>query len=158
GRGEGFPAIAAVVTALGAGALIAAVALSGELVLVSGDAWPNAAAVIEVARRGVPPQDPSFAGTALYAPWFLHVLIALLGTQTHVAPFEKLAMVNAWAAIVLVLATAQVSYRVFGRAAAMWAGAIVVLGLDPFGWLFPILRWLPAPGSRFPDMIHAFGT
>ena len=78
-RGQGFPALAAVATAAGAAFLVAAVALSGAFVLVSGDAWAHAAAVTEIVVRGLPPQDPNFAGIPLYDPWLYHFILALFG-------------------------------------------------------------------------------
>src|SRR5512134_3231202 len=63
-RGEGFPAIAALVTALGVAALTALVTLSVPMVRMGGDAWFHATAAIEISLRGVPPQDPNFAGVA----------------------------------------------------------------------------------------------
>lgn len=157
-RGQGFPSIAAIATALGAALLIAGVALSVPFVRMSGDAWLHAAAVVEVALRGVPPQDPNFAGVAFTHPWFFHFLLALLGGVSAAPPFEKMALVNAWAAVVLVLAAAQLTYRAFGRAAAMWVGAIVVLGLDPFGWAFVILRAVARETTGLANTIAELGT
>ena len=157
-RGQGFPAIAAIATAVGAALLIAAVALSVPFVRMGGDAWFHAAAATEIAIRGVPPQDPNFAGVAFYYPWFFHFLLALLGAATGASPFVQMALVNVWAAVVLVLAAAQLTYRAFGRAAAMWVGAIAVLGLDPFGWAFVILRAVVGETAGLADTIAQLGT
>jgi hypothetical protein len=157
-RGQGFPAIAAIATAVGAALLIAAVALSGLFVRMAGDAWFHAAAALEIAIRGVPPQDPSFAGVAFYHPWFFHFMIVLLGSAIGASPFDEMALVNVWAAVVLVLAAAQLTYRAFGRAAAMWVGAIVMLGLDPFGWAFAILKVVAGRSTGLANTIAEFGT
>ena len=146
-RGQGFPAIAAVATAVGAALLVAAVAFSGAFVLVSGDAWTHAAAVTEITVRGLPPQDPNFAGIPLYQPWLYHFILALFGVATRLSPFEQMALMNVWAVIVLVLGVAQLAYRAYGRAAAMWAGAIVMLGMDPFGWLTALVRAMGGKGG-----------
>jgi hypothetical protein len=104
------------------------------------DAWFHAGVTLEVARRGVPPQDPNFAGVPLYYAWFYHFQLALLGAAGRLSPFHAMVLVNAWSAVVVVLAAAQLAYRAFGRGAAWWAGAIVVLGLDPLGWLYWLVR------------------
>jgi hypothetical protein len=156
-RGHGFPAIAAIATAVGVALLVAAVALMGAYVRMGGDAWFHATAAIEVSLRGVPPQDPNFAGVAFSYPWFFHVLISQLGMVTGASAFTQMALLNAWAVVVLVLATAQLTYRAFGRAAAMWVGVIVVLGLDPFGWAFGILKAM-AESPGLTRVIASLGT
>src|SRR5205814_9621782 len=87
-----------------------------------------------------PPQDPNFAGIPFYYFWYYHFTLALLGTVSRVSPFHLQVFLNVWSVIVLALATAQIAYRAFGRGAAAWAGAIVVLGLNPWGWIYALLR------------------
>lgn len=139
-RGQGFPSIAALSCAVAAAVLVGAVSLSVPMVRMWSDAWFHAAATIEIARRGVPPQDPNFAGVPLYYPWAYHFMLALLGTAGRISPFHVMSLVNAWAAFVTVLSAAQLAYRAFGRGAAVWAGAIALLGLNPLGWIFWILH------------------
>jgi hypothetical protein len=157
-RGHGFPAIAAILTAVGTLTLVGAVALTVPMANMGGDAWFHATAAIEVGLRGVPPQDPNFAGVPFFYPWFFHFLLALLSTANRVSPFAQMALINAWAAVVLVLAASQLAYRAFGRAAAMWAGAIVVLGLDPFGWIFAIVRALQGEAGGFANAVAQLGS
>lgn len=157
-RGQGFPAIAAITTALGAAALVGIVALSVPFVRMWSDAWFHAAAATEITVRGVPPQDPNFAGIPLYYPWFFHFLIALLGALTGGTAFDQMALINVWSAVVLVLAAAQLSHRAFGRPAAMWVGTIVVLGMDPFGWLYMIGRAMVGETRGLADVITGLGT
>lgn len=139
-RGQGFPSIVALSCAVAAAALVGGVALSVPMVRMWSDAWFHAAASLEIARHGVPPQDPNFAGVPLYYPWAFHFMLALLGAAGRVSPFHVMALVNAWAAFVTVLAAAQLAYRAFGRGAAVWAGAIALLGLNPLGWVYWILH------------------
>ncbi len=157
-RGHGFPAIAGVATAIGAAVLVGAVALSVPFVRMWSDAWFHAGATIEIAIRGVPPQDPNFAGVPLYYPWFYHFLLALLGAATGASPFHQMALVNVWAAVVVVLAAAQLTYRAFGRAAAMWVGVIAVLGLDPFGWAYLLVRATMGETTGLPQAMQMLGT
>jgi hypothetical protein len=139
-RGHGFPSVAALSSALLAALLVAGVSLSVPMVRMWSDAWFHAAATLEVALRGVPPQDPNFAGVSFYYPWAYHFVLAMLGAGGKLSPFHTMALANAWAAFVTVLAAAQLAYRAFGRGAALWAGAIALLGLNPLGWLFWVLH------------------
>lgn len=157
-RGQGFPAIAAIGSAIGAIILIAGVSLSVPFVRMWSDAWFHAAAAIEITIRGVPPQDPNFAGVPLYYPWFFHFLIALLGAVSGASAFHQMALINAWSAVVLVLAAAQLTYRAFGRSAAIWVGAIVVIGLDPFGWTFGLLTAMVGETTGFSRWLEGIGT
>ena len=85
-------------------------------------------------------------------------MLALLGVATRVTPFVQMALINGWAAIVLVLAAAQLTHRAFGRAAAMWVGPIVVLGLDPLGWTFVALRVWRGQAGGLGATLAEFGT
>jgi hypothetical protein len=157
-RGEGFPALAAGGAAIVLAVLIAAIPLAVPYVRMWSDAWFHTAAILEIGLRGVPPQDPNFAGIPLYYFWFFHFTLALLGTVDGVSPFHNQVFLNVWSAVVLVLATAQVAYRAFGRAAAAWAGAIVVLGLNPFGWLYAIARSLVGETRGLGETIASLNT
>src|SRR5262249_37419045 len=85
--------------------------------------------------------------------------LAILGAASGLSAFHQMALVNAWAAVVLVLAAAQLAYRVFGRAAAMWAGAIALLGLNPLGWLYWVARGMVGETRGLMTMIeHLVGT
>ncbi len=121
-RGQGFPSLAALATALGAAVLVGAVSLSVPYVRMWSDAWFHGGAAVEVSLRGVPPQDPNFAGIPFYYFWVFHFVLALMGVASGLSPFHQMALMNVWSAVVLVLAAAQLTYRAFGRAAAMWAG------------------------------------
>src|SRR5262245_8106833 len=157
-RGHGFPSIAAVSSAVLAVLLVAGVSLTVPIVRMWSDAWFHAAATLEVARHGLPPQDPNFAGIPLYYPWIFHFLVAMMGAATRLSPFHSMALLNAWSAAVTVLAVAQLSYRAFGRAPALWAGAIAVLGLDPLGWLLWLVRGLVGETTGLGIMLANLGN
>jgi len=157
-RGQGFPSVAAVATALGVALLVGTVSLSVPLVQMWGEAWFHGAAVTEVAIRGVPPQDPNFAGVPFYQGWFFHFIVSLLAIVSGLSVFAQMTMVNVWAVVVLVLAVGQLAYRAFGRAAAMWAGGIAVLGLDPFGWMFWIARGASGQNAGLSRWFAMLGT
>jgi hypothetical protein len=153
GRGHGFPSIAALASAALAALLVAGVALTTPMVRVWSDAWFHAAAALEVARASVPPQDPNFAGIPLYYPWIFHFLLSMIGAGCRLSPFHAMALLNAWAAAVTALASAQLAYRAFGRGAAMWVGAIAVAGLDPFGWIFWLVRGMVGETAGLGSML-----
>lgn len=157
-RGQGFPSVAAGATALGAALLVGTVSLSVPLAQMWGEAWLHGAAVTELAIRGVPPQDPNFAGVPLYQGWFYHFIVSLLAIVSGLSVFAQMTMVNVWAVVVLVLAVAQLAYRAFGRAAAMWAGGIAVLGLDPFGWMLWIARGASGENAGLSGWFALLGT
>ena len=157
-RGHGFPSVAVMASALLAALLIGAVSLSVPMVRMWSDAWFHGAAAVEVARRGVPPQDPNFAGVPLYYFWFYHFVLALLGVASRLSPFHQMALLNVWAAIVLILAAAQLTYRAFGRAAAMWVGVIAVLGLDPCGWVYWVVRGAVGETTGLSSMLAQLGS
>jgi hypothetical protein len=106
------------------------------------DAWFHAAAAIEIAERGFPPHDPNFAGIPFYYPWFFHGMLAILMRVSGLSPFALQMVFNVWAAAVLVLGAAHLGSLMAGRGAAAWAGAIALLGLNPFGWAMWLARGL----------------
>ncbi|NOT33356.1 MAG: hypothetical protein HOP12_04205 [Candidatus Eisenbacteria bacterium] len=135
---EPFPLRAVVAAALAVAALIALPALVIPYVRMWSDAWFHAGVAIEIARRGLPPTDPNFAGIPLYYPWFFHGLVATLAEAARVSPFHPQAMLNAWSAALLVFAGARVGARLAGEGrvtvgVALLAGLVVVFGLNPIG-------------------------
>jgi hypothetical protein len=158
GRGEGFPAIAALGTALGVALLVAAVPLAVPYVRMWSDAWFHSAAIVEIGRHGVPPQDPNFAGIPLYYFWFFHFTLALLRGVDGASPFHQQVFLNVWSAAVLALAAAQLAYRAFGRGAAAWAGAVAVLGLNPLGWAWWIGRGMVGESRGLARTLTGVGT
>ena len=157
-RGQGFPAIAAVGTALGAALLIGAIPLAVPYVRMWSDAWFHSAAIVEIGVHGVPPQDPNFAGIPFYYFWFFHFTLALLRVISGASPFHMQVFLNIWSGVVLVLAVAQLTYRAFGRAAAAWAGVIAVLGLNPMGWMFWMGRGLLGHTAGTETLAAAIGS
>lgn len=157
-RGQGFPAIAAVGAAVGAALLVAGVAFSVPYVRMWSDAWFHAGAATEITIHGVVPQDPNFAGIPFYYPWFFHFLLSMLQAVAGASAFEQMSLINTWSAVVVALAAAQLAYRAFGRPAAMWVGAIAVIGLDPFGWVFMVLRGALGETTGLSDVVAALGT
>ncbi|HEY6195425.1 MAG TPA: hypothetical protein VI504_10310, partial [Candidatus Eisenbacteria bacterium] len=63
---------------------------------VRSDSWVHAGIVWEIAERGLPPQDPRFAGQPLHYVWFYNLFLALLGSlRPGSSPFTHMATANA---------------------------------------------------------------
>jgi hypothetical protein len=136
------PGGAVAVTAVLAVVLVAIPPLLIPFVRFWSDAWFHAATAIEIAERGLPPQDPSFAGIPFYYPWLFHGMIAILMKVSGLSPFVIQAVFNMWAAAVMVLGAAHLASLIGGRRAAAWAGAVALLGLNPIGWAMWLARAL----------------
>ncbi|HYM80465.1 MAG TPA: hypothetical protein VEY91_03515 [Candidatus Limnocylindria bacterium] len=146
-RGQGFPSVA--VLAIGVCVLLVVLLPPWlEPVLrLAGDVWFHAAEAIEIRLHGLPPQDPTFAGTPLHRAWLPPFLLALLGAATGASPFHLQMVFGVWAAVITSFAGAHLAYRLFGRTVAVAAGAIVPLGLNPIGWAL----WLGRRGADNSD-------
>jgi hypothetical protein len=150
----GVPALPVALIAAALAALIAGVMVQVPFVRYWSDAWFHSGIAIEVLRHGLPPQDPNFAGIPLWYPWFFHGLLALLAAGSGLTPFALQMLLNVWAAAVLVLAAAHLAARLGGPAAAVWAGAIAVLGMNPLGWLVWLARAMTGDNR---GLAQAFG-
>ncbi|MFI5370119.1 MAG: hypothetical protein ACHQ52_01080 [Candidatus Eisenbacteria bacterium] len=136
-RSDAFPTAGAFALAALAVLMVAIPAIAVPFVRLWSDAWFHAGAAIEVLRRGLPPQDPNFAGIPFHYPWFFHVLLALLMSGTGLSAFTLQSALDIWYVPVLTLAAADLAWRVAGRRAARPAMVIVLIGLNPFGaWLW----------------------
>ncbi len=103
---------------------------------VFGDALVHAQIVHELQLRGLPPQDPSYAGVPLTYMWLLHVGWAALGAATGLAPFYVFPLVNGLMAVALVMAARLGTEALGGGRSAQRAAAVVVpLGMNALGWL-----------------------
>src|SRR5262245_12168216 len=63
---------------LGAALFVALPVLVNPWTRVRSDTWVHAGIVFDIAERGLPPQDPRFAGLQLNYVWFYNLFIALL--------------------------------------------------------------------------------
>ncbi len=82
--------------AIAAVAVVAIPLLGSEWLRVRGDSWLHAGSVWEIAERGLPPQDPRFAGFPIGDAWFYDLFIALAGAvRSEPTPFATMATANA---------------------------------------------------------------
>ena len=78
----------------GAAAVIAAVMFVNPYLRIRGDAWVHGGLIWEIIERGIPPQDPRFAGLAINFNWLYNYFIALLTTLRGGDPFAFMAISN----------------------------------------------------------------
>ena len=133
---------------LAATAFVALPMLVSEWARVRSDSWVHAGIVWEIAERGLPPQDPRFAGLPLNYVWFYNLFIALLGSiRPGSSPFTHMATANAcWigALVWLGYALAWTVHRT--PAAARRAVPLLLTGLNAGAlilwplWLLRALR------------------
>jgi hypothetical protein len=129
--------------ALGAAAFVALPALLSEYIRVRSDSWVHAGLVWEIAERGIPPQDPRFAGLQLNYVWFYNLFLAMLGAlRPGSSPFTHIATANAcWMAVQVWLGW-QVAWALWReRAAARAALPLLLVGLNA-GMLLLWPLWL----------------
>ena len=125
----------------GAAAVIAAVMFVNPYLRIRGDAWVHGGIIWEIIERGIPPQDPRFAGLTLSYVWFYNYFIALLTTLRGGDPFALMAISNA----VSMFATLGLAWLI-GRQlwktprAAAGSALLMALGFNAAMWLLWPLR------------------
>jgi len=110
-----------------------------EWVRVRSDAVFHSAVALEIAARGLPPQDPYFADLPLNYTWFYQALVALWATVAGTAPWNTAGLLNAgWLAglAAAVFAFSRRTGRSEGQ--SFFAALFVPLGLSA---VFAL--WLP---------------
>jgi hypothetical protein len=129
--------------------LVGLPAAINPVVRVIGDGMLHAQIVSEIRLRGIPPQNPSYAGLPMNYMWLLHVWVAALveamGLSAYrVFPWVGGAMMGALALGVFRIASLFWSEPLHRRLAP----AVVALGMNSLGWV-PMLAYLlvaPAVG------------
>jgi hypothetical protein len=138
---------------------IIALGLTNPFVAHWSDSWFHAAVYQEVARAGVPPGFPHFAGEALPYPWFFHVALVSLRHLVIDDPFLLIAGVNLWSALLWCLAIVALARAIgLGVGAARWAAVAALVGVNPLGPAFLILRALVGRTRGLSDFTQALST
>lgn len=126
--------------AIGLAIAVALPPLLNPFIPLRGDSWTHGAITISALEKGLPPEDPRFAGIALNYVWFYNLFTALLCGLTGREPFGFMVITNvatAFATVALVAASAQRLWP--GRHASTGAAALVVFGLNAGMWmLWPV--------------------
>ena len=131
-----------------AAAFVALPVLASPYMLVRSDSWVHVGIVWEILERGIPPQDPRFAGLPLNYVWFYNLFIALASSiRREPQPFVTIAAANVlWMAAQVALAW-QLAWVVWReRIAARAALPLILAGLNAGAlalwplWLLRALR------------------
>jgi len=138
---------------LGLAGAIALPPLLNPFVYVHNDGWVHAGLAWEIAVRGMPPQDPRFAGMPINYVWFYNLFLGLFaglpgrGGPSH-DPFIVMATLNVIAMVLFVRFAYHLGYAVWrDRGAATGAALLVTLGFNAGAWLLWPLRFLTALGG-----------
>jgi hypothetical protein len=114
--------------ALGSAALVGVVMFANPVLQLRGDAWVHAGIVSQILERGIPPQDPRFAGLTLNYVWFYNYFIALLASLRGGDPFAFMAISNAFTMFATMGLAWLIGRQVWGTARAA-AGSALLMGL-----------------------------
>lgn len=100
------------------------------------DGWFHAAVSEAIARRGVPVEDPSFAGLPLLYFWGMNAWAALwLAVAPGLAPWTPWIALDVASALAVMLAVASLARRLGATPGARaWAVGTAALGSAPFAW------------------------
>ena len=128
-----------------AAAVVALPALLSRWTHVRSDTWLHGALVWEIVERGMPPQDPRFAGLMLNYVWIYNFFIAQLTAFGGGNPFTLMIVFNVVNAAVFLRIVWHLAARVWGRPeAADGALALAALGFNAGAWLLWPLRLIRA--------------
>jgi hypothetical protein len=115
----------------------------------SGDAMFHSQIVSEIRLRGLPPENPSYAGLPMNYVWQLHVWGASLAEATGLTAFQVFPWIGG-------LMMASLAFGMFRLASLFWgdslvarlAPAVVALGMNALGWAHMFARLLISPLLR----------
>lgn|GEM_PF-3110905 len=112
---------------------------------VRADAWIHAGIVVEILERGIPPEDPRFAGLTLNYVWFHNYYVALLSSLRGGDPFAFMAIANV-SSMFSTLAIAWLVGRGLWDSSRAAAGAawLMALAFNAGMWLLWPLRLVRA--------------
>jgi hypothetical protein len=122
--------------AIGLAVAVALPPLLNPFIPLRGDSWTHGAITISAIEKGLPPEDPRFAGLALNYVWFYNLFTALLCGLTGRDPFGFMVVMNVATAFATVALVAAIARRLWREShAATGAAALVVFGLNAGMWM-----------------------
>ena len=146
--------------AVGAALVVALPLFLNPWLRVYSDAWTHAGIVWEIVERGIPPQDPRFAGLVLNYVWFFNLFIALATRLGKGDPFTVMAIFNSVNLAVTMAVGWALGRRLWGTRAA--AGCMILLGVgfNAGAWLLVPLKLINAALGRdrgWAEVVRLFG-
>ncbi len=141
-RGEERGERATWIAAIAWTALMAILLLANRNLLPRSDGWFHAAVTDQIARRGLPPEDPFFAGLRLLYFWGAHVWAGLwVGLRPGLGVWTPLVALNLSGALAAVLGVCLLARRLGAGTGGIVASALVAtFGYAPFAWVWVALR------------------
>jgi hypothetical protein len=116
--------------------LVALPAAVNPVVRESGDAMFHAQIVSEIRLRGLPPQNPSYAGLPLNYVWQLHVWVAALVEAMGLSVYRVFPWIGGAMMAALALGVFRLSSLFWGETLhRRLAPAVVALGMNALGWV-----------------------
>ena len=107
------------------------------------DAMSNTALAHAVRRHGLPPGDPYIAGQPLHYHWAYNAVAAGLSAVTGLEPLTVMVVLGPMGLAVGLLGVARlVRWMGGGDAGTALAVVLVVVGLNGWGWVLLVARWL----------------
>jgi hypothetical protein len=138
-------------------AFVAVPMLLNPYLRVRSDGWVHAGIALEVLERGLPPQDPRFAGLTLNYVWFYNLFTALLlSLRPGSSPFTHMAVANAvWMGTVVAVVW-QIAWALGrDRAAAARTLPLFLTGLNAGAlllWPLWLMRALRGEVTGLPEV------
>jgi len=147
---------------LGLALLVAIPPLVNAYIRVRGDTWTHAGIVMTILERGVPPEDPRFAGIPLHYPWFYNFFLALLDALGGEHTFAYMTMLNATTAYATVCVAASAALRLWRRReAATGIAVLIAVGVNAGAWLLwplQLVRALTGETRGWPEVARQLAT
>jgi hypothetical protein len=140
--------------------LIAAVLLGNRALIFRSDGWFHAAVSTQIAQRGLPPEDPFFAGLRLFYFWGPHAWASLWNAlQPGLSVWAPFAVMNLAGAFASILGIGLLARRVGATPAGMVAAAATaILGNAPFAWGWIVGRAWTGEVRGFEELARLTGN
>jgi hypothetical protein len=122
------------------------------------DGWFHAAVVLQVVERGLPLEDPMFAGLRLLYFWGYHVWAALwLGAAPRLAVWTPLVVLTISGGLATMLGLGLLARRLGAGRTGVWAtAALAVFGYSPFSWVWWIVTSFTGHQAGIDQLLRAF--
>jgi hypothetical protein len=146
-EGDSWERRAVLRSALAVALLLGIPLASSALAASAWDAPLHAAVATRVLGGHVPPDSPLVAGQPVHYYWLYHAHTALLGAGTGLPLYQVFGLVSLHFFLLLALAAFRVAGAVSqSRTGQTAAAALVLLGLNPAGWLIFLFGTAGDPG------------
>ena len=139
--------------------LVAALLVGNRWLPPRADGWYHAAGTLQILQRGVPPEDPYFAGIRMLYFWGMQAWAAAwLALAPRLSVYTPFIAFNLSAAFAVVLAVAGLARRLgASRAGVAFATGVATLGYSPFCWGLIVGRAMTGEVRGATVLVRALG-